>query len=116
DEPLMDVRPVPDDLQILYTGGTTGMPKGVLWRIGDLLNGPLALPRVSLDEAVGAAAARTTHRVLVAPPFMHASVTWSALVAWLGGATVVLPSVVDVLDAADLLSTAVRERVTRIPL
>ncbi|HXA59002.1 MAG TPA: AMP-binding protein [Streptosporangiaceae bacterium] len=116
DEPLMDVRPVPDDLQILYTGGTTGMPKGVLWRIGDLLNGPLALPRVCLDEAVRAAAARTTHRVLVAPPFMHGSGTWSALGAWLGGATVVLPSVVDGLDAADLLSTAVRERVTRIPL
>ncbi len=30
------VTPSPDDLYILYTGGTTGMPKGVLWRQADI--------------------------------------------------------------------------------
>ena len=30
------VEPSPDDLYILYTGGTTGMPKGVLWRQHDI--------------------------------------------------------------------------------
>src|SRR5581483_3482421 len=30
------VRPSPDDLYVLYTGGTTGMPKGVLWRQHDI--------------------------------------------------------------------------------
>ena len=33
---LAGVEPSPDDLYILYTGGTTGMPKGVLWRQHDI--------------------------------------------------------------------------------
>ncbi len=34
--PVVEARPTPDDLYILYTGGTTGMPKGVLWRQHDI--------------------------------------------------------------------------------
>ncbi len=34
--PPPTVDPSPDDLYILYTGGTTGMPKGVLWRQADI--------------------------------------------------------------------------------
>jgi acyl-CoA synthetase (AMP-forming)/AMP-acid ligase II len=119
-EPL-PVRPQGDDLHILYTGGTTGMPKGVLWRIADLLYGPLGLRRRSgekitdLDEAVAVAVA-AGRRVLIAPPLMHGSGTWTALGGWCGGATVVIPDRVDRLDAADLLRTAARERVTRLPL
>jgi acyl-CoA synthetase (AMP-forming)/AMP-acid ligase II len=114
--PLPDLVPSPDDLHILYTGGTTGMPKGVLWRIEDLIYGPLGLPHVDLDEAVALAVPRERHRVLVAPPFMHGAGTWSALGAWIGGATVVLPDRVDRFDAADALEVAVRERVTRFPV
>src|SRR5207253_1932401 len=47
-----------DDLLLLYTGGTTGMPKGVMWRQDDLFNvtgaGGNALlgmpPATSVDE------------------------------------------------------------------
>ncbi|QFG21988.1 AMP-binding protein [Actinomadura sp. WMMB 499] len=120
-EPPAGVRPGAGDLQILYTGGTTGMPKGVLWRIGDLLHGPLGMrrrdgsPLADLDEAV-ARAVRGGHRVLVAPPMMHGGGTWSALGGWCGGACVIFPHRVDGLDAGDLLDVAERERATRMPI
>ncbi|WP_433332822.1 AMP-binding protein [Spirillospora sp. CA-294931] len=120
-EPLPGVRPDAGDLHILYTGGTTGLPKGVLWRIGDLMTGPLGLrhrdgtPITDLDEAV-AGAVRSKDRVLVGPPLMHGAGTWAALGGWCTGACVIFPDRVDGLDAADLLATAERERATRIPL
>src|SRR5690606_1420111 len=39
DRPAVDWSP--DDLYILYTGGTTGMPKGVLWRQADIFVGAM---------------------------------------------------------------------------
>ncbi|MEU8798873.1 AMP-binding protein [Spirillospora sp. NPDC048819] len=119
--PLHGVRPEAGDLHILYTGGTTGMPKGVLWRIGDLMLGPLGMrrrdgtPVTDLGDAV-ATAVRSDHRVLVGPPLMHGAGTWSSLGGWCGGACVVFPDRVDGLDAANLMATAERERVTRMPL
>ncbi len=86
-----------DDLYVLYTGGTTGMPKGVLWRQEDLYLGPLGGtsrrggPVTSVDDIrrrVPRDDARQT--ALVVPPLMHGTAQWTSLSPLLSGGTVVL--------------------------
>ena len=45
-----NAEPSPDDLYILYTGGTTGMPKGVLWRQGDIYPAALGGRQLATGE------------------------------------------------------------------
>ena len=54
------VEPSPDDLYIVYTGGTTGMPKGVLWRHGDISFAALAAA-VGTVEPITDAGPSSTH-------------------------------------------------------
>jgi len=105
-----------DDLYILYTGGTTGMPKGVLWRQEDIFFGalgghPLGAPKhTSLDSVVGAAR-NGTLRALPAPPFMHGAAHWMAFNTLHQGSTVVIQTHTSHLDADDIWSTTEREKV-----
>ena len=57
---LPDVEPDPDDLYVLYTGGTTNTPKGVMWHQAEALTECFGLPRTcrSLDEVVALASSR----------------------------------------------------------
>jgi fatty-acyl-CoA synthase len=113
--PYLSAGLSPDDLYVLYTGGTTGMPKGVLWRQGDFVAGALGIRPASLDELVETAVTRGARmRVLPAPPFMHGAAHWNAWSAWLGGGTVVVQSDVLRTDPHDLLATIERERCTSI--
>jgi 3-oxocholest-4-en-26-oate---CoA ligase len=91
---------VPDDRHIIYTGGTTGMPKGVIWRVGDLIAGPLGVRNVTTVADAVVRARRIRGRVLPAPPLMHGAGTGFALGGWLSGATVVFPSHPESFDAA----------------
>ena len=97
----------PDDLYILYTGGTTGMPKGVLWRQADFLAACLGVAQTT-DELVAAARASSL-RALPAPPFMHGAAHWNALSAWVAGGTVVIQDDPARLDPDDVLATVDRE-------
>jgi len=114
-----DVEWRPDDLYILYTGGTTGYPKGVLWRQADFLvaalgiTGPGGTEIAALDELVEIARRRHL-RALPAPPFMHGAAHWNALSCWIGGGAVVIQDDTDRLDAADVLDTCERHGVTSI--
>jgi 3-oxocholest-4-en-26-oate---CoA ligase len=98
----------PDDLYLLYTGGTTGMPKGVMWRQGDALPGCFGMVEAaSIDEVVAAASGGL--RAVIAPPFMHGAGTWIAMRTLLLGGTVLIPSIADRLDPDDVWGLIERE-------
>ncbi|MFN7149686.1 MAG: AMP-binding protein [Microthrixaceae bacterium] len=105
-----------DDLYLCYTGGTTGMPKGTMWRQADFVVAALGVRRrdgtdhESLDELVDAA--KGSVRALPAPPLMHGAAHWNALSCWLAGGTVIIQDVVDRFDPRDVLDTVEAQRAT----
>lgn len=111
-----------DDMLFIYTGGTTGMPKGVMWRAGDLREAQLSALRVlgpapeTMEEWVAAVAAEPpVSRSLPACPLMHGTGLITSLGGFLGGATIVTledPS----LDSAELWAAVEKNKVKSIAI
>lgn len=69
----------PDDIYILYTGGTTGMPKGVLWRQEDIFLGAMT-SLVDPEEPADALKVLAEERApwMVTSPLMHGNGQWNS--------------------------------------
>jgi acyl-CoA synthetase (AMP-forming)/AMP-acid ligase II len=85
--------PAGDDLVFLYTGGTTGMPKGVMWRTDDLYVALWQMARPGTeppDPLVAVRAGKRAATTLPACPLMHGTGLFVTLSGLSGGGTVVL--------------------------
>lgn len=124
--PPSTAMPVPsgEDLFIIYTGGTTGMPKGVLWRQHDIFmssmggrplgGGPaldsLAALQARVRQAPGALS------LLMVAPFMHGAGQWATFYLMTMGGWIALPDDVRTLDSPVALRLVERLGITGIPV
>ena len=104
-------EPSPDDLCLVCTGGTTGSPKAVLWRQGDIFVAAMGGADDATQESLAARAAAGGGTWFAAPPLMHAVAQWTAFAGMHSGGTVVLHDDAAPFDARTILETIARERV-----
>jgi len=112
-----------DDRLLWYTGGTTGMPKGVIWKQGTLMShGLVAAYAIQPDQPAVAASVDamvadvqrwrergTAISPLVTTPLVHATAVHQANTAFCVGGTIVLLER-GRIDGADVCRTIERER------
>jgi acyl-CoA synthetase (AMP-forming)/AMP-acid ligase II len=110
-----------DDLFFLYTGGTTGMPKGVMWRHDDLRQvqlSPTLLPRIPVDLADHVALMKELapgQRFIPACPQMHGTGLLTSMgTLAMGGTVITLEG--ETFDAVELWNVAARHKATQIAI
>lgn len=112
----------PDDLYILFTGGTTGMPKGVLWRQEDVFYNGLGGHIPGFDRLETEAQLREHinrglgGRFLVCLPFMHGAGWWTTFNTFHRGGTIVLPDETRRLDPDAVWCAVQREQCDQITM
>ena len=111
-----------DDLYMLYTGGTTGMPKGVMWRQDDIFsslnesNGSIypaepdyeAVARIRTEAGPG-------FKAIPACPLMHGTGAFTSFSILSGGGCIVTLAN-RTFDAEELLATVDREKINVIAI
>src|SRR5215207_6609363 len=127
-DPMPPIERPGDDLYMLYTGGTTGMPKGVMYEVGGICayfaeRGfeaiGIATPS-TVDGIAEAVAARAEEGALaisvVGPPLMHGTGLWlgASMHHCAGGHVVTLES--RSFDAHEFLMTVERHRATHVTI
>jgi acyl-CoA synthetase (AMP-forming)/AMP-acid ligase II len=124
--PAARIEPRGDEQYIFYTGGTTGLPKGVMYGVRDFTNYFLqafppmvGLPPITDPGDLPAMARRladtdTPLVAMSAPPLMHGTGCWLGLMSphLLGGTAALLEG--RGLDAVELLDVVQREGVQQL--
>jgi 3-oxocholest-4-en-26-oate---CoA ligase len=121
DEPL-HVVPSPDDLYVLYTGGTTGMPKAVLWRQHDIYMNTMGGRTFGTSEAVSSLQEIVERSrpdgpgSMTAAPLMHGAAQWAAFINLCAGRPFVMAPTTTHLDPAEVWALASREHVVSLSI
>ncbi len=112
-----------DDILLTYTGGTTGMPKGVMWPHRAFFfacagagghfnpNGPAQAPEDIADRAANG----YSMRLFPVAPLMHGAALWTVWSCFLNGVTVVLDESAS-FDPASVWDKVVRHKVNLIQI
>jgi acyl-CoA synthetase (AMP-forming)/AMP-acid ligase II len=107
-----------DDVYIVYTGGTTGMPKGVLWRHEDLYSNiarPLAGELECPEEIAKQSGNPFNMHTLTLSPLMHGGGQWPMFITIFNGGVGLFP-VSKTFDPDEVLSIVEREGVTTLSI
>jgi acyl-CoA synthetase (AMP-forming)/AMP-acid ligase II len=104
----------PDDIYIIYTGGTTGMPKGVMWRHEDLFfagmggGNPVGEPAKRPEDVAELARNGPGITMMAAAPLIHGAAQLASFISfWMGNKVVLAPR----FDPDEIWELVEREKV-----